>query len=158
MTLPIAGDPYMPSFVPNGYQLTQRVEGKAAHGFGFVDGQLGYLFRNGSDKDAWINPLAVYVGQDNTWSLSATENHAGEATDLGRNDITAVYHDGLWVPGAVGSEVRQTQNGGVLSWLQAGVHSLTVRWSGGIWAVRGSSAIGVAKDDLVQMAQSINFA
>jgi hypothetical protein len=164
MTLPLAGDPYLPSYLPQGYRLSQRVEGPAAQGFGlgeeraaafrFTEEQLAYVFRNGNEKEAWVHPLTVHLGSDPDWSLTATEHRRGEPVQL--PGVSAVYHDGMWTPAEAGGQDAEAPGG--LTWVKNGTHSLTVRWSGGVWAARGSRRRGVSQADLVRMARSVAFA
>jgi hypothetical protein len=167
MALKIAGDPYLPAYIPPGYELIQRVEGKSAQGYGtadaeartfrFVDDQLSYVFRNGSEKDAWIFPLSVHLGESGGWALTGTEHRPGEVVELGAAGLKATYHNGIWAPGP-GKDEHRSAAGGVLSWLENGVHSLTVSWRDGVWAVRGSEQRGVSRNDLLRMANSVEFA
>src|SRR5579871_4417475 len=96
MTSLVAGNRYLPSWLPAGYGLEQRVEGQAAQGFGVVDhatftfrwanDELAYVFRNGTDDDAWTYPLLVHVGGDPDWSLTGTEKRQGEPVTLDATD------------------------------------------------------------------------
>jgi hypothetical protein len=160
MPIELAGNQYLPSFLPSGYSLSHRVEGAAAQGFGravehvglhFYSDQLAYFFRNGTDKDAWVFPLIVFVGGDPSWSVTATENRPGTPIDVGMPRATAVYHDGLWSPVAAANG----EGKGRLGWVSEGVHSLTVSFPEFVWAVRGSRNHGVSREDLVRMAKSL---
>jgi hypothetical protein len=159
MSVELVGNHYLPSFLPDGYSLSHRVEGGAARGFGkaleniglhFNDDQLAYVFRTGSGKDAWVYPLAVYAGGDPSWSLTGTEHRRGRRIDIGIKGATAVYHDGMWSPVAGEGE------NGRLEWVADGVHSLTVRFPHFVWAARGSRSHGVSREDLVRMAKSLS--
>jgi hypothetical protein len=142
-----------PSYLPSGYTLSQRVEGADAGGLGQSPNQVGLFYRRGTAQDDWHAPLAVFTGPPGASDLVATENHPGEAVDLGVPGITATYHDGMWT---IGAGPDQTQAGSVtLYWDTSTNHSITIRWSGGTAAIRGPKARGVGYDELTKMASSL---
>jgi hypothetical protein len=84
-----------------------------------------------------------------------TENHPGEAVELGIPSSTAVYHDGLWSPGS--GAMERDLGGTRIHWDRSVAHSITVRTPDGTYAVRApKEKVGVA--ELVELVKSLQLA
>lgn len=143
----------LPSYVPPGYKLRQTIEGPAAMGFGLDPNQVGHFYVHGYTDEEIHTPLSVFMGPPGAPPLAATEHRPGQPVDIGVPNVTALYHDGMWVPGP--GEDQQNVGPGVLHWERAVAHSLTVHAPDGVYAIRGGKRIGAGIDELVKVAKSL---
>lgn len=142
-----------PTYIPAAYSLGSVYKGVAAEGFGREQEQVAYRYsRRDGQGDSHV-PLIFYVGPVGAPPLVGTANHTGEPLDFGIPGVDAVYHDGIWSSGP--GDVEAHIGPWLVHWIQNGVHSITARWSGGVYAVRGSYLEDVSVDDLKKMIASL---
>lgn len=85
--------------VPNGYSLRgSYLEGPIYGGFGDDPVQTAFFFARSDLIGDTMYPLVVYVAPSVASTLRWTEHRDGELLNIG--GMTALYHDGIWAPGA----------------------------------------------------------
>jgi hypothetical protein len=144
----------LPSWVPDGYKLLRRVEGKLFEGFPGEAPQTILVYGRGwRDADAY-RPLLVYLATPNHEPvLFGTGEHEGALAGIDA-DHTAAYHDGRWELGS-GDDEQRTPSGAFVYWSNIEWHSLTAVLDDGLLAVRGSRANGVDVEQLVGVVRSL---
>jgi hypothetical protein len=144
--------PARPSYITPGYELRRQIEGPMAEGLGRDDDQQALFYTRGWADEDWVYPITVFVASYPNRTLIGTAGKLGNAVELGVQNVTAVYHDGMWVPGP-GEEEHET-GAVVLHWERSDAHSLTISSSDKTYAVRGPKRRGVTFDELLRIAGS----
>jgi hypothetical protein len=137
-----------PARLPAGYRFRRRIDGEAASGFPEVTEQAVLVHTKGNRHLDWAFPITVHMTTKPDAVLVATEKRPGVPLDLGRPNVNAIYHDGWWGPPVEGGVEPQ--------WLVGGVHSVTVRVPGRVYAIRGPRAVSM--DELIEVARSLPLA
>ena len=142
-----------PAYTPPGHTLANRIDGERAQGFGFESQQTAFWYKRSDGQGDSHAPLVAYAGPPGAPPLVGTYGGPTRPIDVGVAGVDAAYHDGIWTsgPGAIETHFGPSW---VLHWQQEGVHSITARWSGGVYAVRGARFNGIGIDDLVKMIAS----
>lgn len=142
---PIATASVAPKHMAQGFTLRRRLDGPRAPGFWGEDDQVTLVHTRGRTSSDWLNPISVHVTANTKAVLSATENRPGVGVDVGLEGVEAIYHDGWWAPSATGA--------GMPRWLTGTVHSVTIRTSQRVFAVRAPASVPVS--ELVAIAAGL---
>lgn len=143
-----------PGYVPPGYRLTTRLEGRGANAFGGAgDDQLLLSYKR-SDAEVAVFPLVIYAARDSDGILFATEQRPGRPLSLGIKGVRAHYHDGMWAPGS-GPDEQRIDDDITIHWSRGGVHSITGVAGRMAMAVRGPVTEATSFDELVAVARSL---
>jgi hypothetical protein len=141
----------MPSHVPPGFSLRRQVDGMAARAFRDDPDQLTLVYTRGSRREDWTAPLTVHVTRLLDRELTATENRPGTPVDLGKPDVSAVYHNGMWAMDADLAQAEGPER--ALYWHTGSAHSITVRTTDLVLGIRAPRELSYA--ELVKIARSL---
>ena len=138
--------------IPPDFKFRFQVEGERAGGFAADPGQAVLVYGSGRDVN---RPLMIAFGSRDDVALIGTHGHAGTRIKIVNGTVTALYHDGMWKPGAGRSQKRIGET--LIHWDSADVHSLTI---GGLpdgrkIGIRGARSLGVSLGQLVRIADHL---
>jgi hypothetical protein len=139
-----------PSYLPSGYRLRRRVDGKGAAGFaGSEAEQVTLLHTLGSRNEHWRDALTIHVGPAAAGELAGTEGRPGATVLVG--DRTAVYHDGMWDVDADIAEASGVDK--AFRWRTDLAHSVTIRAGDQVIGIRAVRSVDLA--ELLKVAASL---
>jgi hypothetical protein len=161
--LPAGRTPVPPGIVrssvllPAGFRFQRQAPGHV-QGFGSRDGEFAYVFAH-PHMDRMEGKILMLYSPAPDATLYRTANRPIPDEPVlfearsGRQ-ISAAYIAGIWTMGE-GAFQRQTNRQKPFYWSNEASHSLVVRGTNGNFAIRGSRAAGVTRDDLVAAASSV---
>lgn len=142
----------VPSYITPGYELRREIDGPMAEGLGRDADQKALFYTRGWADEDWVFPLTVFVASYPNRTLIGTAGRRGNSVEVGVPNVTAAYHDGMWVSGP-GEDEHQI-GAVVLHWERSEAHSITISSFDKTYAVRGPKRRGVTFDELVRIAGS----
>ena len=149
------------TLVPRGFNLEYIYTGRP-DGFGTGEAERTLWFRDHSRPDGTRNPLAVFYTTTQRVALAVVEGGPYRVIDLTLSNgvqVPAQYYFGNWQPSSVAlpGETWEEIFAKKIWDPKTQQHNLTFTAEGFTVAVRGSGLVGVTADDIVRVAQNLDF-
>jgi hypothetical protein len=143
-----------PSYVPEGFRLAGKVQGLHVGEFWGSREQMAVRYRQ--SRGAWGLGAEITVcwAPEKDLMLTGTTGRKGTPVDIG--GTRAIYHDGMWMPGA-GPDEQHFAVDGVAHWGKELVHSLTVHTSEGVFGLRAPRESVPRLAELVKIMSSVKL-